>query len=208
MARVELSLLPEAAGRPNRFAVLGAAGFALAAVAGLTWAAAVQGYLPTTGNNAASHPTTPRHPSPISFPSAPPGAGLVHFLDASMEPTMHADQLLVWDKLAYATTAPARGDIVMIYRPDGTDIVKRIIAIAGDRIQIADAVVTVNGAKLDEPYIAPGWSWSITWQGGAAQTVPPDQYFVMGDNRDHSTDSRHFGLVQGSTVHGRVLPRP
>jgi signal peptidase I len=123
-----------------------------------------------------------------------------------------------------------RGDIVVFHHPDPPYLVKRVVGIPGDRIRIEDGRVAVNGIILNEPYAAfepaapnqfrdnfpakiytdpnidPTW-WrqlqSLTHDGELA--VPPDQYFMLGDNRNHSKDSRFWGLVPREAIVARPL---
>lgn len=126
----------------------------------------------------------------------------------SMEPTLQDGQRLLATSLPYT---PARGDIVVIdaYIPHGQPLIKRVIGIEGDTIDIDfDAgIVYRNGEALDEPYTAePTW----TFEGASFPlTVPQGQVFVMGDNRNHSRDSRDpsVGCVDVRDVMGRAFWR-
>ena len=104
---------------------------------------------------------------------------------------------------------PGRGDVVVFrnpMNPADDDFIKRIVGTPGDRIEIRDKVVYVNGEKLDEPYvrhtdpdIRPGRRDNL-----AQFTVPQDSYFCMGDNRDESYDSRFWGFVPRNTIRGKA----
>lgn len=124
----------------------------------------------------------------------------------SMEPTLsNQDRLIVWA----AGYTPARGDVVIIdgYNPDGKPLVKRIIAMGGDTIDIdfAAGTVTVNGTVLDEPYILE----PTHLQGSVSfpLTVPEGKVFVMGDNRNGSKDSRILGCIDTRDILGKVIFR-
>lgn len=119
-----------------------------------------------------------------------------YFVDGpSMQPGLHTGELVVVNLLTYDFSAPQRGDIIVFHPPDDPtqQYVKRIIGLPGDTVTITANSVFVDGKKLNEPYIntlAPGESESPV-------TIPdlklgPNQYFVMGDNRDNSRDSRFF----------------
>ena len=98
---------------------------------------------------------------------------------------------------------PERGDIVILHprqRYDQNDLVKRIVGLPGDRFEIREGVVVVNGRELIEPYI------EVEWRGSMPPiTIPADHYFVMGDNRNNSQDSRAFGPVNEDDIVGKAM---
>jgi signal peptidase I len=106
--------------------------------------------------------------------------------DISMQPTLVEGQRLIVIKTLYT---PQRGDIIVLYPPTETtrQYVKRLIGLPGDTVEIKNNLVYVNGVALKEPYIKAAPAYVM-----AAKTLPPDAYFVLGDNRNNSTDS-HFG---------------
>ena len=108
-----------------------------------------------------------------------------------------------------------QGDIVVFHNPDGTSehdvLVKRVIATAGQTVDLQDGKVVVDGQALDEDYTT-GMSWPLSVQAPAAQvsypyTVPDDCVWVMGDNRENSADSRYFGPVDRSELIAVALVR-
>jgi signal peptidase I len=113
----------------------------------------------------------------------------------SMQPGLHTGEYVVVNLLTYDFTAPQRGDVIVFHPPDSPDTpyVKRIVAIPGDTVSVTADAIYVNDVKLKEPYIsamAPG-------QNENPNVLPPfkldkDQYFVLGDNRINSQDSRFF----------------
>ncbi len=120
---------------------------------------------------------------------------------SSMSPGIHDGDRIVIDHLSYVLGDVQRGDIVVLEYPlDPTvDYIKRVIGLPGDRIRIEGASVIVNGRSIDEPYVAaqdPRTHLDIE--------VQPETYFVMGDNRRHSSDSREFGLVPRGNLVGKV----
>lgn len=124
----------------------------------------------------------------------------------SMEPRLHNGELILVDKWTYLFHPPQRGDvIVFVAPPEPTeDFVKRIIAVPGDRISIQGTVVTVDGVTLNETYVAlinQGNPYDATIQN---ELVPPNMYFVMGDDRIRSDDSRHWGFVPRDNIIGRA----
>ena len=131
-----------------------------------------------------------------------------YFVDGtSMEPNLHNQERILVDKWTYLFHAPARGDIIVfIAPPDPTsDYVKRIIAIPGDTLTIDNITVIVDGVTLHEPYIDPKLQGNPFFQNQIHNLViPPDKYFVLGDNRDGSSDSRDWGFVPRENILGRA----
>lgn len=128
------------------------------------------------------------------------------FIDGpSMEPTFFTGQYIIVDRTSYLLGAPQRGDIVVFDPPDiSTDLlVKRLIGLPGDTVEIIDQRVYVNDVLLDEPYVVNGCDRCVneTWTLGQAE------YFLMGDNRDHSRDSRAFGPVPRDHIYGEAVFR-
>jgi signal peptidase I len=136
---------------------------------------------------------------------------------ASMEPTLHGctgcndDHVLV-DKFSYRIHGVRVGDIVVFHRPPNADVpedvlIKRVIALGGDRIAIKKGRVYVNGLVLDEPYLNKDHSCyaSSPDENFAARKVPQGDVFVMGDNRCNSDDSRDFGPIKTSSIIGRAF---
>jgi signal peptidase I len=161
----------------------------------------------------------------------------------SMEHTLLVGDFLLVNKQVYAPPGKltrwlmpyrnvARGDVVIFHSPEDANrfLVKRVVGLPGDRLRIADGRLTVNGATLDEPYVAnepaaanpfrddfparlytdpqvdPRW-WrqmqSLTHEGELV--VPAGDYFVLGDNRNHSKDSRYWGFVPRQAIVARPL---
>jgi signal peptidase I len=127
----------------------------------------------------------------------------------SMEPNLHTDQRLVVEKLSYnrqirqilGLSGPKRGDVIVIRLQSQGDelLIKRVIGLPGDIVEIHDGRVFVNGQALNEPYLA-----GTTSGFYASTTVPPLQVFVLGDNRGFSNDSRSFGTIPLEDVVGRA----
>jgi signal peptidase I len=129
---------------------------------------------------------------------------------ASMEPTLAIGDRILVDKLSYRLHGVGRFDIVVFAKPakevaDPTvkDLVKRVIGLPGDVVSSSDGQVYINGRVLPEPFLPPG---TVTTDI-ATQKIPPDEYFVMGDNRGDSQDSRFFGPIPRSLIVGRVVLR-
>lgn len=134
----------------------------------------------------------------------------VHVLGSSMYPTLHDNDLLVASKISYKLHNPQRGDIIVFKPPDeaSRDFIKRIIALPGERLRIVNSVVYINGQVLHEPYLPEKWTYNNNWPAtGQEQIIPPDEYFVMGDNRNHSSDSRTFGPIALDAILGKAEVR-
>lgn len=117
----------------------------------------------------------------------------------SMEPNLHDGEYVIVDKVSYALGAPQRGDVIVFYREgDPKDYIKRVIGLPGEIVEGTNGVVFVNGLPLDEPYVAPENQTFPSRQLGA------DEYFVMGDNRGNSQDSRSFGPIHTGNIVGRA----
>jgi len=129
----------------------------------------------------------------------------------SMEETIMTGDLVFTEKMSYLGSSPQRGDIVTFADPNDASeeprtLIKRVIAVAGDTIDIRDGNVYLNGNKLDEPYTN-GKKTYISSSAGISYpfTVPTGKLWVMGDNRSNSQDSRYIGAITVSSVTGRAL---
>jgi len=125
----------------------------------------------------------------------------------SMQPNFETGQFLIVSRINYIIGSPGYGDIIVFHYPGDPqdDYIKRVIGLPGDMIEIRNANVFVNGEMLDEPYILEACRESRCsdreWQ------LTEDEYFVMGDNRNHSSDSRSFGPVAEEFIVGEALLR-
>lgn len=129
----------------------------------------------------------------------------------SMEPNFHNAEYILTDKLSYRIHAPKRGDVVVFHSPqdERVDFIKRIIGVPGDTVKVSGGHVFLSGVKLEEQYInEPGAVLAGRYmREGMEIEVPPDHYLVMGDNRNHSSDSREWGLVSTTNLVGRAFFR-
>jgi signal peptidase I len=135
----------------------------------------------------------------------------------SMEPTFETHQYILTDLLSYRFRNPERGDVIVFRAPqDQTkDLIKRVIGLPGEKIRFSGGKVIISsssypqGFTLNEPYIndnSPTKAESATREN-EDYVIPPGKYFVMGDNREHSSDSRDFGAVDNSLIIGRAWLR-
>ncbi|MEX1019660.1 MAG: signal peptidase I [Litorilinea sp.] len=121
----------------------------------------------------------------------------------SMEPNLHEHERLIIDKLSYQLRAPQRHDIVVLDLPTMEELlVKRVIGLPGETVEIRHGEVFVNGAPIPEPF-----PHDLGFQSSPLITLGPLTYFVMGDNRENSNDSRAFGPIRRDTILGRVWLR-
>ena len=123
---------------------------------------------------------------------------------ASMVPTLQMGDRVLVNRLAYEFGAgPQRGDVVVFLSPvpGYTDLIKRVVAVAGDRVAVHDGRLWIDGKAQAEPYVNDGG----TAGSMPERTVPPGKVFVMGDNRNDSADSRVFGPIGEGTIVGKAL---
>jgi signal peptidase I len=122
----------------------------------------------------------------------------------SMMPSLEDQERIFVNKFVYRLEPISRGDIVVFRYPrDPTkSYIKRVIGVAGDRIRIDSGQVYVNGEALEEDYVPPAYTDSRSY---SETVVPPDSYFVLGDHRSMSNDSRDFGPVNQSYIYGKAV---
>lgn len=121
----------------------------------------------------------------------------------SMEPNLSQYQRLIIDKLSYRLHPPQRGDIVVINLPRMDEmLVKRVVGLPGETVALRDGQVFVNGEPIPEPF-----PHDLSFQDMPPLRLEPLQYFVLGDNRGNSNDSRSFGPIPREYIVGRVWLR-
>lgn len=126
----------------------------------------------------------------------------------SMEPCLRPEQRCWVNRFFPSLGTPARGDIIVFRSPQADnpgEVVKRIIGLPGDHIELQHGLVFLNGKALEEPYLAPGTRTDGALSPGF--TVPEGHLFVLGDHRDNSLDSRDFGPIRLSDVSARLVFR-
>ncbi|MGH9481861.1 MAG: signal peptidase I [Terriglobales bacterium] len=122
----------------------------------------------------------------------------------SMMPQLHNNERLFVDKMAFNFQAIARGDVVVFHYPrdPSESFIKRVIGLPGDHIVIWGGVVYVNGQRLLEPYVPAGFQ---DYSDYPQVIVPRDEYFVLGDHRNSSNDSRFWGCLPDQEIFGRAV---
>ena len=118
-----------------------------------------------------------------------------------MRPTLENGEYVLVNRMAYRSESPAYGDVVVFHFPidPDQDFIKRVIGLPGDEIKIQDGQVKVNGRILDEVYIAAAPQYVGSWH------VPAEQVFVLGDNRNNSSDSHSWGPVPLENLIGKAI---
>lgn len=119
----------------------------------------------------------------------------------SMVPTLQDGEFVLVNKLSYKLGDVSRGDIIVFHYPvnPDEDLIKRVIGLPGDTVKVQDGQVYVNNMPLTETYIAAAPTYSSEWQ------VPEDNYFVLGDNRNNSSDSHSWGLLPSEKIVGKAV---
>jgi len=127
-------------------------------------------------------------------------------IGSSMYPTYKDGEYILASKITYELSTPKRGDVIIFKYSDTQDFIKRVIGLPGDQIMLKDGHFYINGNELDES----GYLDSSVYTSGGDYlhegetiTIPANEYFVCGDNREHSFDSRFFGPIQKSAIKGK-----
>ena len=122
---------------------------------------------------------------------------------SSMEPDLHNGERILVNKVGYSFHQPERGDVVIFHPPrnsESTPFIKRIIGLPGDTVEIKGGKVYINGSPLDEPYIEDPPNYTLS-----QRKIQPDNYFVLGDNRNNTSDSHIWGTVPRENIIGEAL---
>jgi len=125
----------------------------------------------------------------------------VRVQNVSMQPTLYEGEFVLVSKLAYRLGEPKIGDIVVFHAPTepGEDFIKRIIGLPGNLVKVENGKVFVDSYRLNEDYLADNPNYQGEW------IVPQDKLFVLGDNRNQSSDSHRWGFVPVDSVVGRAV---
>ena len=118
---------------------------------------------------------------------------------SSMEPNLHDGEYVIVNRVVYRLQAPQRGDVVVFQREGKREFIKRIIGLPGETVEVKGSRVLVNGVALTEPYIAQPNAYSME-----PRKIDPDEYFVLGDNRNNSSDSHNWGTIPLSVIDGKA----
>jgi len=120
---------------------------------------------------------------------------------SSMEPSLHNGELVVINRLAYRWADPSRGEIIVFRYPLDPDrrFIKRIIGLPGDTVVVQEGTVIVNGTPLEEPYIYAEPLYDGEWK------VEEGRFFVLGDNRNNSSDSQNWGTLESENIIGKAV---
>jgi signal peptidase I len=120
---------------------------------------------------------------------------------ASMEPTLVSGEYVIINRLSYRLGSPQRGDIIVFHFPRDPkeEYIKRVIGLPGDEVEVKNGTVYVNGQLFDESYLNVKMDYFGTWR------IPADQLFVLGDNRNNSSDSHDWGTVPMDYVVGKAV---
>lgn len=143
------------------------------------------------------------------FVAAPIASGTVRVEDGAMNPSLQVGDRVTVDRVSYLVKDPARGDIIQFSAGSGVGsvLIRRVIGLPGETVQISDGRIYINGAPLNEDYTV----GTIQYSGTAALplTLSSDEYFVMADNRSSSFDSRDptVGNVSKADIRGRLFLR-
>ncbi|OAT79512.1 signal peptidase I [Desulfotomaculum copahuensis] len=121
----------------------------------------------------------------------------------SMEPTLLVNDRIIVSKLAYHLGEPHRGDIVVFKYPldPSRDFVKRLIAVGGETVELRNSHLYINGREMPENYLPPG----MTFANFGPKKVPKGSYFMLGDNRNNSDDSRVWGPLPRQDIIGKAI---
>ncbi len=125
----------------------------------------------------------------------------------SMEPNFYDNELLIVEKVSYQLREPKRGEVIVFRPPLYPNLyyIKRIVGIPGDSVSIHDGAVFISGTRLKESYLNGAATLAPGFDKVTETLLKPNEYFVLGDNRTHSSDSREWGIVPRINIVGRAF---
>lgn len=133
------------------------------------------------------------------------GFSVTQVVGSSMYPTLKNGELLILNKAKYRFFDVKRGDIISLEYADTKYLIKRVIGMPGDSLYIKDNTVYINNQKYVEPYLSDTLQYAdFDLKDLGYETIPDDMYFVLGDNRENSKDSREIGLVSKDEIIGKI----
>ncbi len=118
---------------------------------------------------------------------------------SSMETTLHDGEYVIINRLVYKLHPPQRGDVIVFLREQRRDYIKRVLGLPGETIEIRQGQVFINGQAVTEPYLREMGAYSM-----APRVIGAGEYFVLGDNRNNSSDSHNWGTVPFSAIDGKA----
>lgn len=134
----------------------------------------------------------------------------------SMDPTFAHGEYLLTDKISYKRGDPQRGDVIVFKAPEAThcpegtgcDFIKRVIGLPGETVEVKNDAIYINGQRLPEKYLPSDFVTKPgAYSASGPKTVPQNSYYAVGDNRNHSSDSRTWGPVPFQNIVGKVFFR-
>ena len=118
---------------------------------------------------------------------------------SSMEPNLHDGEYVIVNRVTYRLQPPQRGDVIVFQRDGSREFIKRVIGLPGETVEVRGGQVLVNGVALNESYIAQPNAYTME-----PRKIGPNEYFVLGDNRNNSSDSHNWGTVALNTIDGKA----
>lgn len=118
---------------------------------------------------------------------------------SSMEPSLHDGEYVIVNRVTYRLQPPQRGDVIVFQREGSREFIKRVVGLPGETVEVRGGHVLVNGVALNESYIAQPNAYTME-----PRKISPNEYFVLGDNRNNSSDSHNWGTVALNTIDGKA----
>ncbi len=133
---------------------------------------------------------------------------ITQVVGSSMYPTLKDGEILILNKLNYRFRNVKRGDIISLKYADTKYLIKRVVGLPGDKIEINNNTLLINGKAYEEKYLDKDMKYeNFTLKDIGFEKIPKDMYLVLGDNRENSLDSRKIGLIKKSDINGKISLR-